>query len=268
MQPVANLGSRLKRIGDNKMKRYKGVYAFKTDIGRVRISNEDQALVLTNSLGEVLLAVCDGMGGQNKGDCASKLAIGYLRDAFLEKKTSFSSFLNRRWLARAIKGANALVFKEANSNPRYKDMGTTMVAVLLSGDKMYLGNVGDSRCYSLYNGKLNLLSEDQTYVDYLYRTGKISKEATASREDRHVLMNALGVFPSASFDLKVSMYNGESILLCSDGLYNNLPDIEIRAIMSTNDSPSEKVDSFINEANGNGGSDNIAVAYWEALNND
>lgn len=250
------------------MKRFKGVYAFKTDIGRVRISNEDQAMVLTNSLGEVLLIVCDGMGGQNKGDCASKLAIGYVRDAFLEKKTSFSMFLNRKWLSKAIKGANSLVYKEANSNPRYKDMGTTLVAVLLSGDKMYLANVGDSRCYSFYNGKLTALSEDQTYVDYLYRTGKISKEATSTREDRHVLMNALGVFPSASFDLKVRTYLGESLLLCSDGLYNNLPDIEIRAILSTTDSASEKVDSFIAEANGNGGSDNIAVAYWEALHND
>lgn len=250
------------------MKRFKGVYAYKTDIGRVRITNEDQAAVLTNSLGEVLLIVCDGMGGQNKGDCASKLAIDYVKDSFLEKKTSFSSFLNKRWLGKAIKGANSLIYKEASSNSRYKDMGTTLVALLLSGEKMYLANVGDSRCYSFYNGKLEALSEDQTYVDYLYRTGKISKEATSSREDRHVLMNALGIYPSASFDLKVSRYCGESILLCSDGLYNNLPETEIRAILSTNDSASDKVDAFIIEANGNGGSDNIAIAYWEAIHND
>ncbi|HAS56021.1 MAG TPA: Stp1/IreP family PP2C-type Ser/Thr phosphatase [Firmicutes bacterium] len=250
------------------MKRFKGVYAYKTDIGKVRIANEDQAAVLSNSLGEVLLIVCDGMGGQNKGDCASKLAIDYVKDSFLEKKTSFSTFLNRRWLSKAIKGANSIIYKTANSNPRYKDMGTTLVALLLSGEKMYLANVGDSRCYSFYNGKLTPLTEDQTYVDYLYRTGKISKEATSTREDRHVLMNALGIYPSASFDLKVSRYWGESILLCSDGLYNNLPDTEIRAILSTNDSASDKVDAFIIEANGNGGSDNIAIAYWEAIPND
>ncbi len=247
--------------------RYKGSFAFKTDIGRVRVSNEDQAAVATNPYGEVLLVVCDGMGGQNKGDYASKMAIDSILEAFASKR-SMPLFLTKRWLTKALKTANALVFEEAERNPVYKDMGTTCVAVLIQGNKMLVSNIGDSRAYR-YNGReLSRLTEDQTVVDYLYRTGKISKEEMNTREDRHVLTNALGVYPSCSTDLKIMPYLGEAILLCSDGLYNNVPENEIRAALSTDERADEKVTNLIAEANSNGGSDNIGIAYWETIKHD
>ena len=245
-------------------KRYKGAYFAKTDIGRVRISNEDQAGVSVNADGEVFLVVCDGMGGQNKGDYASKMAIDCLLDAFNAKRRSVPG-LGKVWLTRALREANSLIFSQAEQNPIYQSMGTTVVCVYISGDKMVIANIGDSRAYGFYNGKMDRLTEDQTYVDYLYRTGRITKDQVSSREDRHVLMNALGIYPSASMDMKVKPYYGQSSLLCSDGLYNNLPEPEIRAILSTDERPDQKVLSLIAEANGNGGSDNIAIAYWEAL---
>ena len=93
------------------MKRYKGNYAHMTDIGRVRVSNEDQAAVLTNEHGDVLLIVCDGMGGQNKGDYASRTAIESLAEAFRNKKTPW--FLPKVWLMRAIRAANSLIYEQA-----------------------------------------------------------------------------------------------------------------------------------------------------------
>ena len=81
---------------------------------------------------------------------------------------------------------------------------------------------------------------------------------------RHVLMNALGYYPSLELDVKVHPYNNETILLCSDGLYNNVPERNISAILSGNDSPEEKITHLISMANANGGSDNIAVVVWEA----
>lgn len=243
---------------------FKGIFASRVDIGKVRISNDDQAAVLTNSDGDVFLVVCDGMGGHKKGDCASKIAIDYLVESF-QKKRKTPWFFSRNWLVRTIRQANTLVFNEAEHNPAYKGMGTTCVAVLIQKNRLIIANVGDSRAYAFSNFSLQRLTEDQTYVDYLYRTGKITAEDTSSRADRHVLMNALGIYPSASMDVMVRPYSGEAILLCSDGLYNNVSEAEIRAILATNERADEKVNSLIAEANGNGGSDNIAVSYWEAI---
>ncbi|MDY5440849.1 MAG: Stp1/IreP family PP2C-type Ser/Thr phosphatase [Candidatus Enteromonas sp.] len=243
------------------MKRYRGNYASFTDRGRVRISNEDQAGVATNEKGDVLLVVCDGMGGQNKGDYASKMALDTLLEAF-EARSSI--LFPQRFLLRAVKEANKRIFSMAETNPAYEKMGTTLVAALIIKDKVYVVNVGDSRCYS-YSRMLGLtrLTHDQTYVDYLVRAGKISKEETYTHPERHVLMNALGTYPSASMDIFRYQYHGESILLCSDGLYNNLSETEIRAVLGSDERPEKKARALIIDANGNGGSDNIAVAYWE-----
>lgn len=247
---------------------FDGSYAYKTDVGRVRVSNEDQAFVSLNAAGEVFLIVCDGMGGQNKGDFASKMALDSLLDSFKNKSDHMPSFLYKHWIGRAIKKANLIIYNEAQNNNVYNDMGTTLICALIFGNKIMVANVGDSRAYALKDGKLIHLSEDQSYVDYLYRTGKISQEETKSHPDRHMLMNALGIFPSSSYDVNIRPYNGETVLLCSDGLYNNVSEPEIRAIMSSDDRADQKVMSFISEANCNGGSDNIAVSYWESLNRD
>lgn len=247
--------------------RYKGSFAFQTDIGRVRVSNEDQAAVLTNAYGEVLLIVCDGIGGQNKGDYASKMAIDSILEAF-SRKRKLPLFFAKRWLGRALKAANALIFDEAERNPVYKEMGTTCVVALIIGGKLLVANIGDSRAYGYDGSELKRLTEDQTVVDYLYRTGKISKEEMDTREDRHVLTNALGVYPSCASDMRVLPYAGEAIILCSDGLYNNVPENEIRAVLSTDERADEKVSNLIAEANANGGSDNIGIAYWEAIRHD
>ena len=246
------------------MKRYQGAYAHQTDVGRVRITNEDQANALANEYGDIFLVVCDGMGGQNKGDYASKLAIDIVSSAFLAKK-HFGLF-PKLWLKRTIEKANRRIHDEAERSPEYANMGTTIVAALISGEKVIVANVGDSRAYS-YSKEAGLkrLSRDQTYVEYLARTGQISQEETLTHKDRHVLMNALGIFPSAAMDIQVFPYQGEAILLCSDGFYNNLSEMEARAVLSTDERPDQKVKSLIIDANANGGSDNIGIAYWEAF---
>ncbi|MBQ9456963.1 MAG: Stp1/IreP family PP2C-type Ser/Thr phosphatase [Bacilli bacterium] len=246
---------------------YKGLFSSATDIGKIRISNEDRAAVLTNYCGDVFLIICDGMGGQNKGDYASKMAIDSLTESFRKKrKTPF--LLTKFWLKRALSHANSIIFEEATTKPLYTGMGTTCVAVYIQGEKMAIANIGDSRAYSYAFGRLKRLTTDQTYVDYLYRTGKIKSEERDTSPDRHVLMNALGIYPSCSPDIHGQPYNGEAILCCSDGLYNNVSESEIRAVLSTDDRPDQKVMSLIAEANGNGGSDNIGIAYWEAVNHD
>ena len=242
-----------------------GRFSYKTDIGKVRVTNEDQAVALTNASGNVLLVVCDGMGGQNKGDLASSLAINTVITAFKNKK----GFLNRHfasfWVSRTIREANRCIYEQSQSNPAYNGMGTTITLLLIIKDSAILGHVGDSRCYFLRNKRfMEQMSEDQTYVAYLLRTGQINQQEALVHPKRHVLMNALGIYPSASIDIKTMPYLNEEVLLCSDGLYNNVPIQDIAAIIKGNDSIEQKVNELIAIGNKNGGSDNIAVVLWEA----
>ncbi len=248
------------------MKKYlTGRFSFRTDIGKVRLSNEDQAFALTNAAGHVLLLVCDGMGGQNKGDLASSLALNTVVTAFKNTRYFFHNFIARLWVSSVIKEANKCIYEQAQSNEVYKGMGTTMTMVLLVNGTAILGHVGDSRCYLLKNHHdLVQVSEDHTYVGYLLRTGQISPEEALTHPKRHVLMNALGVYPSASYQIKSFIYDNEPILICSDGLINNVPLVDITSILRGDDMIEQKVNELIAISNANGGTDNVAVVLWEA----
>lgn len=250
------------------MKKYlSGNFAFNTHVGRVRLTNEDRSIALTNSKGDVLLLVCDGMGGQSKGDLASTIAVQTLQDEFEKHKGSFLNKLFAKiWLKNAIKKANSAIFDESARNEEYHGMGTTITAVLIVKTFIVIGQAGDSRAYIFKDNKLLQISEDQTYVAYLYRTGQITKEEMTTHSKRHVLMNAVGIYPSLNVDITSLNYNNEAILLCSDGLYNNVSHNDIENIMKNTDSVNHKVNQLIQISNANGGSDNIAVVVWEANN--
>ncbi len=247
------------------MKKYlTGRFSFKTDIGKVRLSNEDQACALINASGNVLLVVCDGMGGQSKGDLASSLAINTVISSFKSRKGFMNRYFAKFWVGNVIREANRCVYEQSRSNPSYEGMGTTLTLLLIIKDTAILGHVGDSRCYFLRNREFEQMSEDQTYVGYLLRTKQITEEEALIHPKRHVLMNALGVYPSASIDIKSFPYTGETVLLCSDGLYNNVPKNDIASVLKSEDSVEQKVNELIAIGNKNGGSDNIAVVIWEA----
>ena len=246
----------------------KGQFASKTDIGCVRITNEDQATSLINASGDVLLCVCDGMGGHNKGDYASKLAIDIISEEFRAKGGFFSQFSVRYWISKVMKKVNNTIYKMAQTNPIYKDMGTTINMAILYRENVFVVNAGDSRAYFIKRYGVQRLSEDQTYVDYLYQTGQISKEEMETSSQRHILMNAIGTYPSPSYDVKIYPNNKNSILVCTDGLYNNATEAEIHSALSTNERIDQKIDTLIGIAKSNGGSDNIGIAYWEAYNHD
>ena len=242
-----------------------GRFSYKTDIGRIRLSNEDQATAMINASGNVLLVVCDGMGGQNKGDLASSLAINTITTSFKSRKGFLNRYFAKMWVGKVIREANKSIYEHSQSNKTYHGMGTTITLLLIIKDTAILGHVGDSRCYFLRNRReFTQMSEDQTYVGYLLRTGQINQEEALTHPKRHVLMNALGVYPSASVDVKSFPYMGETVLLCSDGLYNNVPLNDIASVLKGEDTVEQKVDELIAIGNKNGGSDNIAVVIWEA----
>lgn len=240
----------------------KGNFCAKTDIGRVRIVNEDQAKALANSRGDVLLLVCDGMGGGKKGDYASKFAIEQISEAFLNHPYRFS-FLMVKNIVSGLKKTNFALFEQAQKEESYHNMGTTFIGALIRHHEIVIFNIGDSRCYGYEKKELSRYSDDQSYVEYLVKTGKIKQEEALTRPDRHILMNALGIYPTLSVDVQRFENRGQNILLCSDGLYNCVSEKDIARSLSTDESTVQKVDSLIELANLNGGSDNIALAYWE-----
>ena len=247
---------------------YRKDFAYQVDIGKVRIKNEDQAIILTNSSGDTLMVIADGMGGHNRGDYASKLAIDVLSEEFKKKKSFISIFVARLWLQYVVNKANKIVFNTSEQSDQYKGMGTTLVAVLIRKKNIVVLNVGDSRAYLYQNDKLEKISVDQTYVDYLKRSGQISESEAEKRKDKNVLLNALGIYPSISFDSKMLMYHDEPILLCSDGLFNNLKESNIKDIIKKRMDAKTTVRELIVSANKNGGSDNIAVAYFTRSQHD
>jgi protein phosphatase len=242
----------------------RGSFAFKTDIGKVRTTNEDQVVAMVNRHQDVLLGVADGMGGHARGDLASRLAMQSLVKGFKNTFGLLTSKTATLWLRQQVVQANRTIYQEAQKSSSLKEMGTTLVIALIVNKELIILNIGDSRVYLFEDGQLTQATEDQTYVEYLFRQGKITEAQKANHPQRHVLLNALGLNTSVSYDVKIVPYHGQTILVCSDGLYNNLTEGELSSIIRSKDTPQQKVDSLINLANANGGNDNIAIAIWES----
>ncbi len=239
-------------------------YAYKVDIGRIRKINEDNVSAFMNHAGDLLFLLLDGMGGHQKGDVASKLALEYIKQEFMKRNTTFNNvFLMKHWLSNAVKNANEHVNSIASKTPSMKGMGTTCVGVLISNDKTLFMNVGDSRGYVFKDQKLIQVTEDETYANFLYQVGKIKKEEVLYHEKRNVLTNALGVYPKLSITTTLYKEDYDALLLCSDGLYTMVSDIELENILKKDLPLEEKIQECIDLANKNGGKDNIGILLCE-----
>ena len=246
----------------------KGRFGCKTDIGLVRASNEDKALSLIDADGNVLLVVCDGMGGYMKGDFASKIAQDILISGFNSKKKWLFPFQVSQWVSKIIKSINYSVYTEATDSDNFKGMGTTLVMAIFFKDNIYIANIGDSRCYMLKDDKVEQLTRDQTYVEYLLSHNKISEDEKLTSKDRHALMNFIGKNKVVDYEYKVVKNERKTVLLCSDGLYNNASDKQIFSALNSDERLDQKISTLIGIAKANGGTDNIAVSMWEPYKND
>ena len=223
-----------------------------SDAGNVRQNNEDYYL-MAPSLG--LFLVADGMGGAQAGEHASQLAAETVGEV-VYKAGEYEPSL----LIRAFEEANKRVYEAANSDSTLEGMGTTLVAALEAGDQCYVASVGDSRLYLWDEGKLVVLTEDQTWVQEVGRRLGIEEAQLKIHPMRHVLTMAIGV----SEQLRVHSYmvqrkEGLEFLLSSDGLHGVVSDSEIAALMGQHNSLEEKGKALIQAAKTNGGPDNVTV---------
>ena len=240
-----------------------------TDVGRRRKLNEDNYVVDAETQ---LYAVCDGMGGHNAGEVASKMAIETL-EAFIRKSAgeekditwpygleAHLSFEANR-LKTAIKLANKKVFKAADNREEYTGMGTTVVAALIAGSVLTVGSAGDSRCYLLSKGKLRQLTRDDSWVSAAWAEGILSSDEIERHPLRNVITKAVGA--KDTLEVEVAEHNlssGDVALLCSDGLHAMVDDQGIlRALTPNPDSLQEAAARLIAAANDAGGKDNISV---------
>jgi len=244
-----------------------GNYYCLTDKGKVRKINEDYANALINPFGNVLMMVADGMGGAQKGEVASKNLVKYITNEFLSLEKEFKNEkAMSKWVYKVVKEANSKIYLKANSDEKFKGMGTTLSLVLLVKDKLLTAQIGDSRVYLLIDNNLTQITEDQTYVNYLIKSKGMPKEIANTHPKRHELTNALGTKSHLNVDINIRDYHHERILICSDGLYNNVPESDLASIIRGNDSLDKKASQLIAFGNFNGGSDNMALILWESEN--
>jgi PPM family protein phosphatase len=239
-----------------------------THPGHVRQNNED-ALFWDPNLG--LFIVADGMGGHNAGEVASSLAVEAITGFLVRTRESEEftwpygldpqlSYPGNR-LMTSIKLANRRVFKAGESRNDYTGLGTTVVAALIEGDQLIFSGVGDSRIYAYSNGRLNQITEDDSWIATVLAREQGKDEATfASHPMRHVLTNVLGA--REPMEMAVSeraLTNGETLLLCSDGLHGALEDKILEGVLATGKPVDALADDLVRLALERDGADNITA---------
>jgi PPM family protein phosphatase len=229
--------------------------AARTDVGLRRRENEDR-YALAPHLG--LYLVADGMGGHSAGQVASQLAAEASLQAIETLEGSGASLVEK--LREAVASANQAIFASATDHPEYAGMGTTLVALLVDGERGALAHVGDSRAYRMRGGRLRLLTDDHSVVGELLRRREISEDDARAHPQRHVLTRALGVRSQVEPDLaELTPEPGDVFVLCSDGLTAHVEDGEIGEIVAEGADLQEACEHLVDLANDRGGEDNITV---------
>jgi protein phosphatase len=255
------------------------IYAI-TDVGKVRQNNEDNYLVneLTShrrpELDEVyatepgqvtVLMVSDGMGGAAAGEVASLLGVEAVKNYFVERAGTVFTYHD---IDEALQLANLSVLQHAFENPEKLGMGATATLAIIQDSELLIGQVGDSRAYLLRNQELEQITVDQTYVNQLVESGKITPEEAEIHPRKNLILQALG---SKDFlDVVISrrtLQDGDKLLLCSDGLSGMLSAEEIAVVVESRESLKESCKLLVDYANAKGGIDNITVILAEYYHN-
>lgn len=171
-------------------------------------------------------------------------------------------------LEEAIQTANASLLVRAGEDEGRKGMGTTIVALTILGNRLYIANVGDSRLY-VVNQKIRQITRDHSLVEEMVRLGEMDKEVARDHPDKNIITRAIGALPEVVIDFfEVEMEEGDIILMCSDGLTNMVEDEDIRKIIMGQRDTVEKAEKLVEAANHNGGKDNITVIVIEPFGNE
>ena len=234
-----------------------------TDIGQKRHMNQDFIFTSEEPVGNLpnLFVVADGMGGHNAGDFASRYGVSVLVESVRRDK----NFNPVKVMRNAIEAANREVFSQSRNDPSMAGMGTTMVVCTVVGGYAYIANVGDSRLYLAGSESMTQITQDHSLIAEMVRLGELTPEEGRNHPDKNILTRAVGTNEEVKIDFfDVKLETGDQILMCSDGLSNMVEDQRIFEILKGEDTKADKAQVLVDEANANGGRDNIAVIVVEA----
>ncbi|MEU0964430.1 Stp1/IreP family PP2C-type Ser/Thr phosphatase [Streptomyces sp. NPDC005917] len=228
--------------------------------GMIREGNEDSGYA-----GPRLLAIADGMGGQAAGEVASSEVISTL--VTLDDDVPGSDILTS--LGHAVQRANDQLRAMVEEDPQLEGMGTTLTALLWTGQRLGLVHVGDSRAYLLRDGVLTQITQDHTWVQRLVDEGRITEEEATTHPQRSLLMRALGSGDHVEPDLSIrEVRAGDRYLICSDGLSGVVSHQTLEETLASYQGPQETVQELIQLALRGGGPDNITVIIADVLDLD
>jgi len=235
-----------------------GLKAFSiTDIGERRRINQDYVFCSQNAIGKLpnLFIVADGMGGHNAGDYASKFCVEFFKQRIEESDLISPIAL----IEAAIKETNDILISKAQEQSELEGMGTTFVVATIFDLVMYVANIGDSRLYVI-GKEMKQITEDHSLVEAMVKTGELDRNEARVHPNKNIITRALGANTYVEPDFfEVNLEEGDTVLMCSDGLTNMLEDETIERIIRENDDLETVAETLVKCANQNGGKDNIAI---------
>lgn len=239
------------------------VVGARTDTGKVRANNQDAVRVWTELPATVpfaqhgyLFAVADGVGGNEGGEIASALAVEKLFHGYYSGDTENIADA----LKVAFNAANTAIYEAGEDQPQDRQMGTTLVAAVIRGTVLTVGNVGDSRAY-IFRGRTNAMqiSKDHSMVAEAVRAGQMTAEQAKTSRQRNIITRALGQRQRIEVDIfEVDLLPNDVLLLCSDGLYGIVEDAELKQIVQEQP-PDEAAHALVEFANSRNASDNVSA---------
>jgi protein phosphatase len=223
-----------------------------TDVGMVRQQNEDDFCAEEN-----LFVVADGMGGHNAGEVASALAIATVRSG------ARGGIFTAEQFRELVQQANTAIYTASLDDSTQSGMGTTLTAMaVVPGEEpaVLVANVGDSRTYLFRHGVLSRVSVDHSYVQELVNEGIITPEEARVHPRRNIVTRAMGIDRNVQVDVFHQLVRtGDRLLLCSDGLVDEVADFDIAQVLIDHSDPQEAAEALVMVANANGGRDNTTV---------
>lgn len=241
---------------------------FKSDKGLLRANNEDAFFIM---LKDKICIVADGVGGGNAGEIASRTAVSQIANYIKNNPVEVTDNKYRiaRYFKRCLDSANSTVYDMSLEHEQNNGMATTVVMVYMADGKAYVCNVGDSRAYLYREGQMVQMTEDHTYVNALVKAGILTEEEAAVDERKNVITKALGAEERVEPDFfQVEVAEGDRILLCTDGLYDEVDETEIIAALNEENNMSDVCRRLIDTANANGGHDNITIVSLKVTKED
>jgi len=241
-------------------------YSCASHIGKVRKNNEDycKGEIIDTDFGTIgIFALADGMGGHNKGEVASELAveniIKFLKENLLQSNDIKIDYIDDI-IKQAYHSVNKIIYEKSITSLEFEGMGTTLVTAITYKNNLYVANVGDSRCYLLNEGGLKKITIDHSVVEELVKANIITEEEAKTHPRRNHITRAIGTDEMVIVDIfKLETNKDNKILLASDGLTGFVDDNIIENIILKDEDAKDLAQELINTANDISGRDNISV---------